>query len=1542
MGARRLARVLLLSGVAAACLGQSESEPYFSLFTTRTFATDGKANVQLSAWNVDSLEFRVYRIEDPVAFFEQLPEPHQFGGRAPRPQGQRTLLERIHQWKHNLRTAIRVSLRGQFTESPSQHLGLREEAPPPNPAAGHKETHYAEAPLLNSQQLVLSFQQPVRSHSRWDRATINLGLKDNGIYLVEAVKDQLCAYTLVMVSDLVMISKPSSAGLVNFVVDRRTGQPVPEAEVSLLTRDARLGEAETDADGIAELPYKGKDVGDLRVVARYGKDYAVNAVNGIAASDREQWTGYAYTDRPVYRPGHTVHFKAVLRTRGSGGYMVPAGKTVSVAVNDPEQKPVYQKTLVVGPTGSIHDELTLPPNAALGSYFFQVKSGESFVAGDVFEVQEYKKPEYEVRVIPAKGRLVQGETTQVTIDSHYYFGEPVSGAKVIYSFSHAPYYFPLWYDPDDDTAGQEGGEAPDYADYAAEKVQEVEGQLDADGKLTIDLPTSVSQHKSDYGVLVEARVTDQGKREIAGKGWVVATYGSYVVHVTPGRYFYEPGSQGSFTVEARDYDNQPVRTRLHVELQRWDYRDRNRVETVEANDADTGPEGSAALEMAIPGQGGSYRVKVSAHTPEGRDIEDYTYIWVSGNGAFDFGGGPGRGMQIVSDKKSYRAGDTAHLLIVTGKPGATVLFSVEGRDLRQYKVLRSADATVAYDVPVTANDEPGINVAATFVRDGVAYQGTKYIKVPPLEHQLNVKLATDKPQYQPGQTAEYTVEATTTDGTPAPGAEFSLGVVDEAIYAIRPDTTVNIVNAFFSREWSRIYTVTSLQYWFEGEAGKRRMRLAELRPPSRLAQLKPERLVLPKVRKAFPDTAFWAAEVTTGADGRARARVDFPDSLTTWRATARGSTPETKVGSATLKTIVRKNLIVRLVAPRFFVQGDEVVLSALVHNYLANAKTARVSLDVAGLDVLEGATRDVEVPSHGEARLDWRVRARQIRSATVTAKALTDEESDALQMDLPVNIPGIAMAQARGGALSAGSWVAFDLVFPDKVQPGSRSLSVRLAPSIAGSLFGALDYLTSFPYGCVEQTMSSFLPNITVQQAVKDLGIKTDIDQAALETKIRAGLDRLYGYQHPDGGWGWWETDDSHPFMTAYVVSGLVEARNAGTAVTQGTIDNGVKWLKQDLAQDTRMAADLRAYMVYALAVAGQASPALLGTAYGQRSALSPYGMAMLGLALETAKDGRAADIARSLERGVEQDQEQAWWSARRDDMLDFPEDVTPEATAWAVKFLSHQHPDSPLLPKAALWLVTHRNEGYWWESTKQTAMVIYGLTDYLKHTGELSPNFTVDVFVNGKAVLSKRIDQAAGLAAPDLLMDESRLPAGANHIRIATSGAGRLYYSARAEYYSSDRQLQKTGTTSLNILRDYFRLAPSRAGEKIVYDLAPLDGPLASGDTIAVRLTVTGTEWRYLMIEDPIPAGAEFIERDNSYELRERPPWWEYFFTRRELHDNRMAIFQTYMPQGQHQYFYLLKVVNPGVFQVSPARVGPMYQSDVMATTESRTVEVK
>jgi uncharacterized protein YfaS (alpha-2-macroglobulin family) len=1557
---KRTLRALLLVALAAPAIGVMEDTPYFSLSSSRTFSSDRMPSVALTAWNVDSLEFRVYHVIDPVKFFQQLEGAHQFGGRVPRPTGKPTLLERIHNWKRSLRVSARRTLRGQFTESPSAHLKNLFSRQRKSPSSGtfldeaprqkslpSRGTRFAEVPLLNSRQLVLSFQQPVRGRTRWATQGVDIAVNQKGVFLVEAVHKDLRAYTILMVSDIVMITKTGRGRIVTFVADRASGAPVPDAEVSVLARDTEPSVTKTNADGLAEMKVPTTKTDDIRIVSRRGADIAVSALAGYAfGADREQWTGYIFTDRPVYRPGHTVHFKGILRLRAVTGYEVPSAKPVTVEIRGPDGKPVYQKSLTTNANGTIQDELALPPGTSLGNYYIAVRAGESYMGGD-FAVEEYKKPEYEVRVTLARPRVLQGETVQAVIDARYYFGEPVNGAKVKYALYRSRYWYPLWYEPDEESPeqaeGESGGGAEgEYYGGQEEQIAEANGQLDQDGNLTISFPTEVSKHGLDYRYRIEVRVTDQGKREISGTGWVVATYGSFLVHVRPDRYFYTPASKASFAVEARDYDSKPVLTMVHVELLKWNWRDTSKSELKASTGVTTSEDGSATAELTLPPVGGSYHVRVTARTPEGRNVRELAYVWVAGGAEADFYGAARRTVQIVPDKKSYRPGETAKLLIVTGVPGTPLLVSVEGRDLHRYQVIRSNEATAVFEVPISVDDEPGFFVTANFIRNGELYQNTKRVKVPPEEHKLNLKLATDKPQYLPGETATYRIDATDSGGRPVPLAELALGVVDEAIYAIRRDTLPGMLSFFFGNEWNRVFTDSSLNYYFQGEAGKRRMRLAQLRPPSRLAQLKPERLVLPKVRKAFPDTAFWAADITTDESGRALARVPFPDSLTTWRATARGVAPDTKVGSTTLKTIVRKNLILRLALPRFFVQGDEVVISAIVHNYLATAKKTRVALKVSGLDVLEGAAKDLEIPSKGEAKVDWRVRAKAVRIATVSGQALTDEESDALELDLFVNPPGVKLSEVKGGSLANTGAAAFSLAFPRRVEPGSRSLSIRVSPSIAGSLFAALEYLTSYPYGCVEQTMSSFLPNITVVKAVSDLGLKPAVDQAALQEKIRAGLDRLYNFRHDDGGWGWWETDESHPFMTAYVVAGLAQARSAGIGVDQSAITGGAAWLHKLLARDSNLAPDLRAYIVYSLALSGNPNSSALAGLYEERSKLSPYGLALLGLALEQVKDSRAAEVARTLEQSVMQNGEEAWWPASRDEMLDFSADITPEATAYAVKFLSHQRSDNPLLPKAALWLMNHRDEGYWWSSTKQTAMVIYGLTDFLKATNELKPNLTVTVYVNGRPVLTQKFDDATVISTPDLTLHETQLQPGENRIRVTGAGQGRLYYSVRAEYFSTDEKLQKTGGVPLNILRDYFRLTPVKQAERIVYETAPLSGPVSSGDLLAVRLTVTGSDWKYLLIEDPIPSGTEFIERDNLYTLKDRPPWWEYWFTRRELHDDRMAIFQTYFRQGQQQYFYLLKVVNPGLFKVSPARVQPMYQPGFLSTSESRLLEVK
>jgi uncharacterized protein YfaS (alpha-2-macroglobulin family) len=366
------------------------------------------------------------------------------------------------------------------------------------------------------------------------------------------------------------------------------------------------------------------------------------------------------------------------------------------------------------------------------------------------------------------------------------------------------------------------------------------------------------------------------------------------------------------------------------------------------------------------------------------------------------------------------------------------------------------------------------------------------------------------------------------------------------------------------------------------------------------------------------------------------------------------------------------------------------------------------------------------------------------------------------------------------------------------------------------------------------------------------------------------------------------------------------------------------------------------AYAAYALALAGRPDQGLMGGLYAGRASMEPYALALLGLALEQAKDGRAAEVATLLESKAKSTETEAWWPAERDWLLDIHMDASPEATGFAVKLLAARRPSSPLLPKAALWLVNHRGGGYYWDSTKQTAMVIHGLTDFLKMSGELNPNLAFNVYVNDRQVLSRKFTAADSLAPAVVRLTGADL-ASANKVRVVRSGEGRLYWSAEALYHSTSSKLAARGDRQLSIERHYFRMASVNRGGRIMYDLEPLAAPVAQGDLLAVRLTVDGGgDWKYLLVEDPIPSGTEIVKRDDLYEFASKPPWWTQWFTRREYRDDRAAFFQTYLSRGHADYTYLLKVVNPGSFRVSPARVEPMYQPQYFATSDSLSLEAR
>jgi alpha-2-macroglobulin len=586
----------------------------------------------------------------------------------------------------------------------------------------------------------------------------------------------------------------------------------------------------------------------------------------------------------------------------------------------------------------------------------------------------------------------------------------------------------------------------------------------------------------------------------------------------------------------------------------------------------------------------------------------------------------------------------------------------------------------------------------------------------------------------------------------------------------------------------------------------------------------------------------------------------------------------------------------------------------------------------------------VTIPKQGEHRIDWRVSANQVGQVRLLAQALTDQESDAVEIPLEVVPHGLKQTIGGASTLSGDNEdKTISLNLPADAHSQARSLRIESSPSIAGTLFGALDYLTAYPYGCTEQTMSSFLPNVIVAQALKD--IKTASIRATndLATKVQRGMDRLYGFQHDDGGWGWWKDDKSDAFMTAYVVDGLTLASRAGYSTDKNRITRGRDKLAGMIASNRSddgqaIDPDSRAYMVYALAESGSVDGSLINELFSKRGELQPYGRALLALSLKHHHDdNRAKQVANEIEQSASSNDYDAHWESKHTSHGWTVENDT-EATALSVKALARINPQSALLPKAARWLVGNRRNGYYWESTRQTAFAIFGLIDYVKVSRELSPDYNVTVYLNGEQVLAKHVGSEDATSAQAFVIERKGPQlAGANQVRVVKTGRGTLYLSTALAYFTRDEDIQAQASPNLTLTREYLRLHVVESGEQASWKIEPLTGELRSGDLIVSRLHVKGARAQYMMIEDPIPAGCEQVDRvsgiDLAYVADAGSHRWTDWYSAREFRDQKTALFVDYF-DGDAMFQVALRVIVPGDFKVAPARAELMYQPAVQSNT--------
>jgi len=1376
------------------------------------------------------------------------------------------------------------------------------------------------------------------------------GPLEPGAYLLTGASGALARRIVFFVSDVGLLVKRSPTKLLVSAASLRTGQPLggvgifivpgsPQTPTrraglwSALLPPASAKRAVTDGRGLLMVAMDPPVPRVARVIAV--SDFAgVSVVEAPVAGAAEQGGDqlFLYTDRPIYRPGQTVFFKAFVRKATPTGYAMPEASAATVALGGPDGASVAIPAATISAHGTFDGAAVIPAGAPLGDWSLSATAGRARATASV-RVQEYRKPEFSVEAEPDRPTSVNGDEVRFRVAATYFFGSPVFGGDVRYTL------FESRIANRDEASDEEGDDfeaAPQPSGYGR-VLKSGESRLDRDGRVALAfVPERVSY---DRTLTLEVEVVDGSNRAVSGRASTTMGRALFTIEVRPDRRVIGVGDVVPVEVSTHDLKGQPVAAAVTIELDQdsWNPLERRFTRssrplaslTVTTNSA-----GAAVARLVpAPARSGDLTVRARAEDSRGNPVSDETHVWVWDERVSDYAYRYPT-LEAIPDRPRYSPGDTAKILVNTKVAGASVLAVVEGRELGTVQVVKIEGHTGLVRVPLSDRDAPNTFVALHVRKGKEVHSRVLELPVTAARHDLKIALTTDRSSYRPRETGTVKVDTRDASGHPVP-AEVSVGVVDEAIYSLRRDETPDPHEVFYGRRPNWVTTVVAFPVLYYGGADKGGR---------------------DEVRRDFRDVALWAPTVTTGADGHAEVQVTFPDNLTTWRVTSRGATDDTRVGVATAKTLVTKDVVARLAGPRAFVAGDRADLVSVVTNRSGAALTGvEESIAASGSAKVSGpASRKSDLAPAGESRGVWAIETPKDLpadadegTAVLTLHARAKNDADAVETRVPV-VPHAVALTPHGGEVVDGASRSLAVTLPGNLIAGGSSVTIELAASPAAVAFAGLQALLAFPYSCTEQTSDAIRPACSLTAAARAAKV-TPPGWEDPASRLRPYLERLAALASPQGGWGWWRENDVDPFMTALALDAIARAEKLELSMpaADATVDPGVMALLRSLNEVRNE--DAEAYVlahVTALLTRPDARPRWGGLVdwsdattlalAAHADALSPAGQALAARALaELGRPREARVLLDALMKKSTSSGGLHWGAASPAEDSWFGDAI--ETTAFALSAMCAVAPEDARTADVAAWLAAERR-GADWRSTRTSAPVVMALADYARtHAESMKPDLGVELAWNGARVLDQKLTPADAWRAQPLVVKVAgaKLKSGGNTLGVTRTGTGRVFLSWQGRVLVPSPGPSTDAEKRLHVTREYLRAERTtdrRGRPQILATPVGPDEPWKVGDAVLVRITLHADRaLRWLIVEDPRVAGFEVEEA--LPEGAERP--WG---THAEVRDRTVAFFVDGVEAGETVIEYLARPEIAGTFSALPISAAAMYDPELgVRGTEAR-----
>ena len=1387
-----------------------------------------------------------------------------------------------------------------------------------------------------------------------------------------------------------------------WVSDLKSGEPVSEAEIEI--RDdgnAVRWRGRTGPDGKVSTP--GWKALGVKVQDRWSKPqqwvFATRG-NDTAFLSSEWGTGIepyrfgisydwnpqppevqgsVFSERGIYRAGEPIHIKGIIRTRERGEWRLPKVRTVGCEVRDPFQKTVKKLDCALDDFGSFNFDLETAEDAALGYYDITVQapgerpSSQTTTLSSTFRVEAFRAAEFEVHLRSARDSFIFSEDFKAEIRASYLFGGAMAGQKARWRLrlertSFAPSGFP----------GTMFGNELEWVGYGEDNrdssrlLGSGEAVLDDRGAAAVTLPLAAEKEKDSVLATLEATVYSPSRRSISNRIQTVVHRGEYYIGLRPATTFLKKGDPlGVDLIAAAPAGGLLPEKKIALKLIKREWRSVRKAGVggrfywiSEKEDAVVEERDLVSKKEAIrtefkPEKSGLYVLEASGTDGLKNPITTSTSLYVTGTDYVPWERSDDDALDIVADRTSYDPGATARILVKSPYERAKALVTVERELILESKVLELKGSTAEIEIPIKPSYIPNVFVSVLLVQgrtsDAAVSQdqdlgkpsfklGYATLKVNPAEKRLKVEMTPDKTAYKPRDKVQVRFKVLTNEGKSA-SVSLAFVAADAGVLNLIGYRVPDPFDEFYgdkplSVQTSeiRLHVVGQRAYGEKGQEPGGGGEAAE-KPLAPLSEV--------ELRGDFRSTACWNPSITTDSNGEARIEFTLPDNLTTFRLMAVGQTRDSLFGRAETDIKVSKPLLLQAALPRFARVGDTFQGGVVIHNMTGKSGEASVEVKAEGIALLDKKPlQKITVPAGGSQEILYRFEVRTPGKAVLGFRAKLGEASDGLEAVLPLKPPRALETVALFD--EAARTVEQKIAIPDFAAGPESRIDVQASGTALSGLTGCVDYLTNYPYFCLEQRLSSILPYLVAGRIIEDYGL-SKLDSEGIRNHVRRHLKEFVRYQKDDGGFGLWpESDRSSPFVSGYTAFGLIKAREAGYEIDGQGLDRVRDYLKRILRQkfdpdryrfDVKVWNTVLAFALYDLALLGQPEPAYAEKLFNDRARLSLFGKTLLLKALYHGRGAQSSQeaLVRDLMNNVKLTQSQAHFEDEEGQGGAWIYASTTRTTGLVLQSLLETGRTHTLAAPVARWLVEKAKMSARL-STQDNFYLFYALNEYARRS-ESSSAVRFQIRLAGKTLLEGSFDNRRTATAASTV-PLSDFPRGKTlGLEVRNQGGGSIHYGLRMTYTPAVPS------------------APREEGLAVVKSIRTLDGkPVADipgGSLVLVTVEIAlPQEAHYIVIDDPLPAGLEAVNRTFRTESEEDErrleedngteawrPWSA--FNHIELRDDRVLLFADWLPAGVHRHRYLARALSFGTFRMPGTKAEEMYAPEVFGRSAESEVRV-